>query len=72
MSKLQTAFALVALLSAVGSAAHASQPVLQRGYDAGVSGANLTEVTLNTANVNPATVGLVFTLPVDDGDPRRR
>jgi hypothetical protein len=41
-------------------------PVLQRGYDANVSGANLAEVTLNTSNVTPSTFGLVFKLPVDD------
>ena len=46
--------------------AQAAQPVLQRGYDAGVSGANLTETTLNTSNVAPNTFGLVFKLPVDD------
>ncbi len=44
----------------------AVQPVLQRGYDAGVSGANLAELTLNTSNVAPSTFGLVFKLPVDD------
>ena len=47
-------------------AAQAAQPVLQRGYDAGVSGANLAETTLNTSNVAPNAFGLVFTLPVDD------
>jgi hypothetical protein len=40
--------------------------VLQRGYDAGVSGATLSETTLNTSNVGPTTFGLVFKLPVDD------
>jgi hypothetical protein len=58
--------AVLALALAVGPIAHTAQPVLQRGYDAGVSGANLTEVTLNTSNVSPATFGLVFKLPVDD------
>src|ERR1700730_5787712 len=53
----------LALALSFGSAA---QPVLQRGYDAGVSGANLAETTLNTSNVAPNTFGLVFTLPVDD------
>jgi len=53
----------LALALSFGSAA---QPVLQRGYDAGVSGANLAETTLNTSNVAPTTFGLVFTLPVDD------
>src|SRR3984893_17004472 len=53
----------LALALSFGSAA---QPGLQRGYDAGVSGANLAETTLNTSNVAPNTFGLVFTLPVDD------
>jgi hypothetical protein len=46
--------------------AQAQTPVLQRGYDPGVSGATLTESTLNTSNVRPSTFGLVFKLPVDD------
>ena len=58
------ALAVVACVS--GNTAHAQQPVLQRGYDAGLTGANLTETTLTTSNVNPTTFGLVFTLPVDD------
>ncbi len=45
---------------------HAAQPVLQRGYDPGLSGANLTETTLNTSSVSPATFGRLFTMPVDD------
>jgi hypothetical protein len=40
--------------------------VLQRGYDAGLSGAALRETRLNTSNVAPSTFGLVFKLPVDD------
>jgi hypothetical protein len=60
------AVALAVLGLAFGPSAHASQPVLQRGYDAGVSGANLAEVTLNTSNVAPATFGLVFKMSVDD------
>jgi outer membrane protein assembly factor BamB len=44
----------------------AVQPVLQRGYDANVSGANLTESTLNTSNVGPITFGRLFNLPVDE------
>ena len=44
----------------------AQPPVLQRGYDSGVSGATLSETTLNTSNVGPGTFGLVFKLPVDD------
>src|SRR5208282_1713938 len=58
--------AAVALALSFGPTAQAAQPVLQRGYDADVSGATLTETTLNTSNVAPATFGLVFKLPVDD------
>ena len=58
------ALALIACASA--STAPAQQSVLQRGYDSGVTGANLSETILNTANVNPNTFGLVFNLPVDD------
>lgn len=57
--------AALALLQSL--AAYAGPPaVLQRGYDAGVSGATLSETTLNTSNVSPTTFGLVFKLPVDD------
>jgi hypothetical protein len=56
--------ALALVLHALG--AHAQPPVLQRGYDAGVSGASLSETTLNSSNVAPSTFGLVFKLPVDD------
>ncbi|HEY2808963.1 MAG TPA: IPT/TIG domain-containing protein [Steroidobacteraceae bacterium] len=55
---------LLALLH--GLSAHAQPPVLQRGYDAGVSGATLSETTLNSSNVVPGRFGLVFNLPVDD------
>src|SRR5579862_1148162 len=58
------AFAALAFTSA--NEASAQQAVLQRGYDPGLSGANLTETTLNTTNVNPTTFGLVYALPVDD------
>ena len=59
------ALMLLALLQALS--AHAQPPqVLQRGYDANVSGANLSETTLNTSNVVPGSFGLVFTLSVDD------
>ncbi len=64
--KLRHTIALIALALSTGSIAHAAQAVLQRGYDAAVSGANLSEVTLNTSNVTPSTFGLVFKLPVDD------
>jgi hypothetical protein len=46
--------------------AQSPQPVLQRGYDANVSGANLSETTLNTSNVNKNSFGAIFTLNVDD------
>ncbi len=42
------------------------QPVLQRGYDANVSGANLTETVLNASNVGSGSFGLLFRLPVDE------
>jgi len=58
--------ALALSFSLTVQAAQAPQPVLQRGYDAGVSGATLTETTLNTTNVAVGTFGLVFMLPVDD------
>ena len=60
------AVVLAVLAVAFSPSAQALQPVLQRGYDANVSGANLAEVTLNTSNVAPSTFGLVFKLPVDD------
>jgi hypothetical protein len=46
--------------------ASAQSPVLQRGYDPGVSGATLSETALNTSNVLPGHFGLVFKLAVDD------
>jgi len=55
---------VLALLHAVS--AHAQSPVLQRGYDAGVSGATLNETVLKTSNVVPGSFGLVFKLSVDD------
>ena len=55
-----------ALALSFGPSAQAAQPVLQRGYDAGVSGATLAETTLNTSNVTPSTFGLVLKLAVDD------
>ncbi len=55
--------AAVCLVSAVSAAPPA---VLQRGYDASLTGANLAETTLTTANVGPNTFGLLFKLPVDD------
>jgi outer membrane protein assembly factor BamB len=63
---IASAVALALLFGPTTAAAQAPQPVLQRGYDAGVSGANLTETALNTSNVVPNTFGLVFKLPLDD------
>src|ERR1700730_9768284 len=48
------------------SIAQAAPPVLQRGYDAGVSSANLSETSLTTSNVSSTSFGLLFKLPVDD------
>jgi hypothetical protein len=56
-------FALLFL--AFGSSLQAQQAVLQRGYDPGLSGANLGETTLTTSNVTPTTFGLIGALPVD-------
>jgi hypothetical protein len=60
---------LIALVlpALIGLTAQAAPPaILQRGYDAGLSGANLSETLLNTSNVAPSTFGMVFKLPVDD------
>ena len=57
---------LVALAIFLGSAVRAQSPVLQRGYNSGVSGATLGETVLNRSNVTPSTFGLAFKLPVDD------
>lgn len=69
----RSGFVLPAFLAAVASLsacpvadAQGPQSVLQRGYDAGVTGAILTETTLSTSNVSPQSFGLVFKLPVDD------
>src|SRR5215212_1859738 len=63
--RLCTALALAAVV-VCSSGAHAAQPVLQRGYDAEVTGSNLTETVLTPANVTANTFGLNFTIPVDD------
>jgi hypothetical protein len=55
-----------ALMLSFAPSVQAVQPVLQRGYDAGLSGTTLTETTLNTASVGPSTFGLLLNLPVDD------
>jgi hypothetical protein len=64
LAGLMTGAAALALSFA--ATAQTIQPVLQRGYDAGVTGATLTETALNTSNVVPGSFGMVFTLPVDD------
>ena len=56
---------VLALLHALSAHAQPS-PVLQRGYDAGASGATLSETTLNKSNVVPGSFGMVFKLAVDD------
>jgi hypothetical protein len=48
------------------SAQSTPQPVLQRGYDSGQSGANLSETILDVSNVTPTTFGAIFSVPVDD------
>jgi hypothetical protein len=60
---LLCASSLAAAMAAVS--AYSQPSVLQRGYDSNVSGSNLSETTLTTANVGPGTFGLLFTLPVD-------
>ena len=64
MKGITSAWMALALLEALS--AYAQPPVLQRGYDPGVSGATLSESTLTTANVTSSTFGLVFRLTVDD------
>jgi hypothetical protein len=56
---------LVQLLAAT-SASAAPIAVLQRGYDANVSNANLNETVLSPSNVSVNSFGLVFSLAVDD------
>jgi hypothetical protein len=58
-------FAIALFSIAFGNFSFAQQAVLQRGYDAGLSGANLNETTLTTSNVTPSTFGLLANLPVD-------
>ncbi|HEX3845734.1 MAG TPA: chitobiase/beta-hexosaminidase C-terminal domain-containing protein, partial [Steroidobacteraceae bacterium] len=53
------------LFLAFANFSHAQPSVLQRGYDPGLSGANLAETTLTTSSVSPSTFGLLATLPVD-------
>jgi hypothetical protein len=60
------ALCCLAALAFARAALPAQPPVLQRGYDTGVSGATLSETILDAANVGASTFGLVFKLPVDD------
>src|SRR5581483_7344888 len=65
--RLRAALPLLTALTLLhGAGASGQAAVLQRGYDSGVSGATLTETTLNTSNVTPSTFGLVFKISVDD------
>ncbi len=66
ISRWATALALALAGPMAVQAQSALQAVLQRGYDASVSGANLSETTLNASNVGPTTFGLLFKLPVDE------
>jgi len=59
--RIAVAVLAFALCSAITPA---QPPVLQRGYNSLVTGANLNETILNTTNVAPSTFGLVFKLPV--------
>ena len=61
-----TLYCMIARATVQGSAVQAQPPVLQRGYDSGVSGATLSETTLNTSNVASGTFGIVLKLSVDD------
>jgi len=61
-----TVVALTALAFLQAPVAHAQPPVLQRGYDAGVSGATLSETSLTASNITSSTFGLVFRLTADD------
>ncbi len=45
--------------------AEAQVSVLQRGYNPGVTGANLNETILTPGNVSSSTFGRIFSLPVD-------
>ena len=60
------AMSLLAGLCLASAVSAAPPAVLQRSYDASVTGANLTETTLTPANVGPSSFGLLFKLPVDD------
>ncbi len=64
--RLRAAARSLAATLCMVSAAGAAPAVLQRGYDASLTGANLAETTLTTSNVGPNTFGLLFKLPVDD------
>lgn len=63
-TRWKMAMGLVAV--SVVTESQAAPPVLQRGYDANVTGANLAETSLNTSNMGPDTFGHLFNLAVDD------
>jgi hypothetical protein len=58
--------ACAVLAMAIVGGAHAQTAVLQRGYNHWLTGADLTETTLNVSNVTAETFGQIFTLPVND------
>ncbi len=58
-------FVLVAFVLLVSSSSHAQVAVVTQHYDNNRTGANLSETTLNTANVTPGSFGKLFTRPVD-------
>jgi len=55
----------VAMLAAVPRALHAQVDVLTNRYDGARTGANLSETTLTTANVNVDHFGKLYSYPVD-------
>ncbi|HLZ99212.1 MAG TPA: hypothetical protein VKP66_14835, partial [Steroidobacteraceae bacterium] len=67
-SAIRSIFALAIFAGALPPQAQSATAVLQHGYDANVTSANLAEITLNTSNVNvnANTFGLLFSLSVDD------
>ncbi len=58
--------AVLAIGLACSAGAQSAPPVLQRGYDRLLSGANVNESALNVANVTVDTFGMLYTAPVDD------
>jgi hypothetical protein len=65
-SAVAASTALMALVLLQGVNAQSQPAVLQRGYDAAVSGATLSETALTASNISATTFGLAFKLAVDD------